>query len=49
MLQSVAELEASRGELGCQAAAAADSAARLSSVLQDVEQQRAGLARKLSV
>lgn len=48
-VQSVAELEASRDELSSRAAAAADNAARLSTTLQDLEQQRSGLARKLSV
>jgi hypothetical protein len=47
--QSVAELEASRGELGSQAAAAASDVARLSTALQDMEHQRAGLMRKLSM
>lgn len=48
-VQSVAELEATRGELSSQAAMAAGEVSRLSGVLQDMELQRAGLARKLSV
>jgi hypothetical protein len=48
-VQSVAELEATRGELSSQAAMAAGEVSRLSGVLQDMEMQKAGLARKLSV
>lgn len=49
LLQSVAELESARGELSTQAALAAGEVSRLSIALQDVEHQKAGLARKLSV
>lgn len=49
VLQSVAELEAARGELNIQASQAAGEVSRLSVALQDLEQQKAGLSRKLSV
>jgi len=49
VLQSVAELEAARGELSNQAVQAAGEVSRLSVALQDLEQQKAGLSRKLSV
>jgi hypothetical protein len=49
VLQSVAELEAARGELGTQAATAAGEVARLSVALQELAQQRVGLAHKLTV
>lgn len=48
-LQSVAELEMARGELHSQAVAAVGEVSRLSVAVQDLEQQRAGLARKLNV
>lgn len=48
-LQSVAELEASRGELSSQAAMAVGEVSRLSVAVQDLEYQKAGLARKLNV
>lgn len=49
LLQSVAELEAARGELSSQAALAAGEVSRLSIALQDAEHHKAGLARKLTV
>lgn len=49
LLQSVVELEAARGELSSQAAMAAGEVSRLSIALQDMDHQRAGLARKLNV
>lgn len=49
LLQSVAELEAARGDLSYQAAAAVGEVSRLSTALQDLEQQKTGLARKLTV
>lgn len=49
LLQSVAELEAARGELCSQAALAAGEVSRLSVALHEAEHQKAGLARKLNV
>jgi hypothetical protein len=49
LAQSVAELEAARGELSSQAAMAVGEVSRLSVALQDAEHQKAGLARKLNV